>query len=330
MNLSHALRLSKVASLAVSLAFAATQVSAQTAGVVEEAINNVTASLNGATRSVNVNAEVIRNEVIRTAAASSTRIRFIDDSVLEIGPFSEITLNEFIYNPNTNEGNFNMTVQRGLVRFASGLQPSSNYAVNTPVATIGIRGTTIVISQLSNGTFSFAIEEGSADVDAVTPEGQSISINLDATTQQNFVTTTIGGARAGETPPLFQGLNSIFSSPQGSPTQLTNALFEAIGGTLAGETCVGDGCEQAANRTTQTLTDPSLSPFAKDRAIQALTVAFLTNDLIPDDQRTGLLNGLGNAVSDPELREAIVAASDADSAANAGQAVFDVDLASEN
>ena len=54
-----------------------------------------------------------------------------------------VVLDEFVYDPDPSNSSFILTVTQGALRFTSGVLPSDAYKINTPVATIGIRGTIV-------------------------------------------------------------------------------------------------------------------------------------------------------------------------------------------
>jgi len=110
---------------------------------------------------------VYTDEVIRTVNKSSAEIRFLDDTELFLGPNSELVLDEYIYNPVDSTGEFVVELGEGLFRFVSGEMSSQSYTIDTPVATIGVRGTNIVFSIGVFGLFLQMID-GSA---LITPKG---------------------------------------------------------------------------------------------------------------------------------------------------------------
>ena len=54
---------------------------------------------------------------------------------------SEVRLDRFVYNPDRSTGQVTVEASRGVFRFVTGSQDPKSYAIKTPIATIGVRGT---------------------------------------------------------------------------------------------------------------------------------------------------------------------------------------------
>jgi hypothetical protein len=67
----------------------------------------------------------------------------LDETTINLGPNTSVVLDEFIYDPDPSNSSFVMSVTQGALRFTSGVLPDDSYKINTPVATIGIRGTIV-------------------------------------------------------------------------------------------------------------------------------------------------------------------------------------------
>ena len=97
---------------------------------------------------------VFENDVIITGSNSATAITFTDDSVLRLSADAQMILDEYIYSPDASSGNkavFNLIT--GALGAVSGLiAPSGDMLVTTTSATIGIRGTTVLIEATVEGT----------------------------------------------------------------------------------------------------------------------------------------------------------------------------------
>jgi len=91
-----------------------------------------------------VMSEIFMNDLI-SSKDGDIGITFVDDTVVAISPGSELTVDDFVYDPN-NAANSKLAVDvvSGTVRYASGNiahQNNQNVAINTPTATIAVRGT---------------------------------------------------------------------------------------------------------------------------------------------------------------------------------------------
>jgi hypothetical protein len=78
----------------------------------------------------------------------SLRMDFVDDTRVDVTEHSRMTIDEFIYDPNTKTGALSMKATLGAVRYASGqIAKNSRQRVNirTPSATINVRGTDFIM-----------------------------------------------------------------------------------------------------------------------------------------------------------------------------------------
>lgn len=95
----------------------------------------------GTTRNLVVGADLVVRETIRTSASGSTHISFPDQSTVNIGPNSELVIDEYLYDPNTKTGRMRGSAVRGVLRYVGGqISHKSEVTVTTPSANIGVRG----------------------------------------------------------------------------------------------------------------------------------------------------------------------------------------------
>ncbi len=104
-------------------------------------VQNQVSVVTGNARTLRLGNDVFTGERIRTGQASNAQLTFLDQTNLTIGSQSEVTLDKFVYDPNRGAGNVALTATAGALRFISGAQNPNTYKVETPVATITIRGT---------------------------------------------------------------------------------------------------------------------------------------------------------------------------------------------
>jgi hypothetical protein len=106
---------------------------------------------------------VYQGDVVKTGADGRMGINFADGSSFNLSSNARMALDEFVYDPNgkSNSTFFNLT--NGTMTFVAGsIAKSGDMKVDTPVATMGIRGTTPHVEISNDGTvkFSTLIEEG--------------------------------------------------------------------------------------------------------------------------------------------------------------------------
>jgi hypothetical protein len=102
-------------------------------------------------------------DVVKTGADSRVGINFTDGTSFNLASNARMALDEFVYEPNgkSNSTLFNLT--KGAFTFVAGkVAATGDMKVDTPVATMGIRGTTPHVEVAEDGTTKFLtlIEEG--------------------------------------------------------------------------------------------------------------------------------------------------------------------------
>ncbi len=94
------------------------------------------------------NMKIHRGEAIKTGTASSVGLIFDDDTVVSLGPNSEIAFESFKFNPVDQELSFTSRLLKGTFCFVTGqiakLAPKK-VKFETPEATLGVRGTKFLV-----------------------------------------------------------------------------------------------------------------------------------------------------------------------------------------
>lgn len=104
-------------------------------------------------RDLSLGLDVFRDERIQTDDGGLAQLLFLDQSTLTVAPNSEIVIDEFVYDPDTDTGQITMSATRGVFRFIGGqLSKQGAVTVNTPTATIGIRGSNTDITVTATST----------------------------------------------------------------------------------------------------------------------------------------------------------------------------------
>jgi hypothetical protein len=103
----------------------------------------------------------------KTGADGRVGINFADDSSFNLSSNASMEMNEFVYDPAGKSNSTLFSLARGTFTFVAGnVAKTGNMKVDTPAATMGIRGTTPHIEISDDGTvrFSTLIEEGKDSV----------------------------------------------------------------------------------------------------------------------------------------------------------------------
>src|SRR2546423_11022211 len=86
---------------------------------------------------------VYRGDVIKTGADGRVGINFADDSSFNLSSNASMEMNEFVYDPAGKSNSTLFSLARGTFTFVAGnAAKAGNMKVESPVATMGIRGTT--------------------------------------------------------------------------------------------------------------------------------------------------------------------------------------------
>jgi len=138
-------------------------------------------------------------------ADGKLRLDFVDDTRVDVTENSRMIIDEFIYDPNTQQGALSMRATLGAVRYASGqIAKNSRQRVNirTPSATINVRGTDfMMIVDEIGGSMITLLPSCNTSGDCIIGE---ISVSSDVGTvimNQAFQTTVVphSGATPGPT-----------------------------------------------------------------------------------------------------------------------------------
>lgn len=119
---------------------------------------------NGETRELRWNGPVFSEETVQTGPDAHTELQFIDQTHLSVGANSQVVLDSFVYDPSQSTGDAVITFGKGVFRFVTGDMNKDAYKLNTPSATLAIRGTIfqLLIDQMNN--VIVYVEEGAVEI----------------------------------------------------------------------------------------------------------------------------------------------------------------------
>ena len=119
-------------------------------GVIGAAIGDIKNQKN---ESLSNGSKIFFGDTIISKSKSNAQILFLDQTVLTLGEETELTIDEFVYDPNSQDGSFVSTVKIGTVKFITGQiskKNPDNLEVKVPAGTLGARGTEFVVLSESN------------------------------------------------------------------------------------------------------------------------------------------------------------------------------------
>ena len=114
------------------------------------------------------------------------KINFLDDTKLSLTEHSEVVIDEYIFDPNPSNSKMSMRFVAGTARFATGqlgLVPKENITINTPTATIGVRGTdfTTTVDELGR-SLVILLPDAECEVDTLCIPSGAITVTNNAGT----------------------------------------------------------------------------------------------------------------------------------------------------
>ena len=105
---------------------------------------------------------VYRGDLISTGPDGKLSISFADGSAFNVSSNARMEVNEFVYDPKGRANSSLMSLSKGTFTFIAGnVAHTGDMKVDTPLGTLGIRGTAPRVEILEDGTvkFSTLVEE---------------------------------------------------------------------------------------------------------------------------------------------------------------------------
>ena len=212
-------------------------------GVASAVRNNVSDSLPTGEVQINVGENVIRNEIVKTASESWTKLVFSDSTNLSVGPNAIVRLSNFVSTGPSSYGKATVDIAKGAFRFATGHSEKRAYEINTGVATIGVRGT-VFDGDSETGKTKLHVASGAVVVH--TKKGKVCDIKAgQSVVISDIACTPIAGFDPGF-PSEFTGVQEfaeVQAGAQGFFGAQTPSMFiaptAAIGGAVAGGVAAG-------------------------------------------------------------------------------------------
>jgi hypothetical protein len=158
------------------------------AGVVLGSTGEATAkSADGTTRKMDRRSSIMVGDTLMTGTAGTMQIRMKDGAVLALGEGSEFAVQSYSYKAAGDaKDSASLKLLKGTLMQVSGQMEKSAYSLETPVSTLGIRGTTFNISINPNGSVTATVNAGAvvseAASAAVTEAKTAVATKLSAVT----------------------------------------------------------------------------------------------------------------------------------------------------
>jgi len=181
---------------------------------VTEILGKVTITHNGVTKPLSVNDLIAMGDQISTGPKSHVDLLFADNTEFLLAENTKLTIDDYVYDPNSHSGSAAYRWLEGAFQYISGLltkQKDPNVNIETPAGTLGIRGTQFLAS--------FDAKTGKAEIDLI--EGAIDFTPKQGGGQMSFtapVRLTSDGAGISTAPLTQQQYNTLKSQLLPTPT----------------------------------------------------------------------------------------------------------------
>lgn len=202
-NKVHRLTLS-ITALAIAGGFAVAQ---ERAGTTVKVQPDAFQALGAVGAALSENDEIYRDARVYTKQYGSMDIQLEDGTDLAVLPNSSLVIDEYVYAGPGSAGSLAISLTRGAMRMVSGKMSKPSYAIRTPIATIGVRGTTFTLNATDEKTDVW-VQDGTVVANA---GGQDFVLDAPA-----FASCDGGGCTTGDAPPVPTGFP--LGRPAGSDT----------------------------------------------------------------------------------------------------------------
>ena len=149
------------------------------------------------------------NDTIVTAKAKA-KLTFEDNTTVNITEQSKLVVDDFVYDPNKGSGKLAMKVVMGTARYASGQIAKTNpqnVAVNTPTATIAVRGTdfSMTVDELGRSLIMLlpSCDKKACVTGAISVKNDAGEVFMD----QPFQTTVVNAINVAPTKPVIVSID---------------------------------------------------------------------------------------------------------------------------
>ena len=200
---------------------------------VKALMGGASAMRNGAEVTLKIGDPIYKSDIIQTASGSSVGITFPDGTALHITANARMALSDYSFDANSTTNGAFFHLIDGTFSFVAGqVARTGGLKIETPVGTVGIRGTTGWVQQIAtvsatagNTSYSFAVvQDQNSDhtglYDVLDSNGNAI-----ATISRQGVLTMISGQGVGQ--PLLVTTQQLTDAQLAFEQQIIQAVFNS-------------------------------------------------------------------------------------------------------
>jgi hypothetical protein len=135
-------------------------------GAADKVQAHVDATQAGQTRPLVINSDIYFRDRCHSGERARLQVTLKDGTQLTLGEHATLVVDEFIYDPSRSRAELAISVVKGAFLYVGGLidkETSANVRIRTPLAAIGIRGTTVWGGPIDKG-YGVIVLSGEATV----------------------------------------------------------------------------------------------------------------------------------------------------------------------
>ena len=175
-------------------------------GQIEKVVGIADVVRNGVSVTLHVGDKVFQSDIIQTGADLSCGVSFPDGTALNLVANTRMVLNEYSFNANSTSNTALFSLVEGTFAAVAGaVAHTGNMKVGTPVATMGIRGTTFVLGTILGEVFFLLREDYHTDHHKGALAIENFGITIADTDYVTYCTTT-----SCRSEPLTNSQNALF------------------------------------------------------------------------------------------------------------------------
>ncbi|MDP3651826.1 MAG: FecR family protein [Rhodoferax sp.] len=242
-------------SVLVSCAFLFAAIHAYAAATIQSLNGDVRAEATGGAASAATSSQRLdAGATVHTGANGQAMLRFDDGQLVALSPNSSFKIEQFRYDAaKPEQNNVVMSLFRGALRMVTGLigqRDHSKFALKTPTATIGIRGTDFMLA-LANQSYVQVIQGGVAATNAAGTVAFSAGTTGMVAGASTLATSVAASAIPASVGATFSSLGSL-SMAAGAAATGASTGAGATGGTAGASGGAAGAASGAAGATSAT------------------------------------------------------------------------------
>lgn len=290
-------------------------------GLAQELSGDVTVTrVDGSVETVHKGTPIFQGDIVETSDGGAVNIIFIDETSFAVSEDARIAIDEFVFDPASSEGSTHFSILKGVFVYTSGLigrEDPDDVMIDTPVGSIGIRGTiiagdtnsgeitvvegAIVLRDFNGNEFTLADQFATARFNPGAGSIDSMGTLSAADVGAKFVSVS------GVSPQLFSSINDVAQeqAQDAQGEQGDNAGYAETSGENAGD--AGDaGAQDGRQQPAQSdalQADTQTQPATPQPAAKPAPSLDLRASLNQTDPLQTIANDAEAARAEPQLQQ---------------------------